>query len=122
MTQSMKDLLQQIVDTFGEAIENDEEINGADAVDQIVGIYHQVKGILSAEASGSIEENKAGRVVVFADHGITRAVAVQGFTDANAPTCVVVDYDNCEGGKEAFERELIGVTREEFNRGCLYIW
>lgn len=62
------------------------------------------------------------RVVVFADSGITRSVAVQGFTDDHAPTCVVVDYDNRTGTKEEFEREMIGMNVDDFDKQCLYIW
>ena len=51
MNSAAKELLEQIVNTFGDAIENDESIDGADAVDQIVAIYHQAKAILSADAA-----------------------------------------------------------------------
>ena len=77
----------------------------------------------SAEFPGNTaRSNDAGRIVVFADHGMTRAVAVQGFSEAIAPECVVVDYDNRQDSEEAFERELLGTTRDEFDRSAIYIW
>lgn len=123
MTQSMQDVLKLIVSTFGEAVEKDEEIDGADAVDSIVSIYRMAKAALAAEAPMmAAEEEPAARIVVFADHGITRSVAVQGFSEKDAPECVVVDYDNCEGSKAQFERELLGTTREAFDEKSLYVW
>lgn len=66
--------------------------------------------------------DKPPRVVVFADSGVTRSVAVQGFSDPDAPTCVVVDYDNRTGSKEDYELEMIGMNCADFNKQCLYIW
>lgn len=50
------DVAKRLVDVFGDAIENDEEINGADAVDQIVELYQLAKEALSAKPASSVDD------------------------------------------------------------------
>lgn len=47
-------VVNRLINTFGEAIENDEEIDGGDAVDQIVEIYHMAKDQQAIPVSGDL--------------------------------------------------------------------
>jgi hypothetical protein len=53
---STYEVARRLIDTFGDAIENDEEINGADAVDQIVELYHLAKEALNAKPVSSVDD------------------------------------------------------------------
>lgn len=49
------DVAKRLVDVFGHAIENDEEINGGDAVDEIVELYHLAKEALDSKVELPID-------------------------------------------------------------------
>lgn len=49
------DVLQRLVDTFGQAIEDDEAINGGDAVQQIVEICQAAKEVLAQKAELAVD-------------------------------------------------------------------
>lgn len=79
----------------------------------------------SADAKPKL--NEIVQVVVFASEGITHSVAVRPLPDGAVP-CIVVNYDDrkVSGDQfpepEDFEREMLGVGREEFDKSATYIW
>ena len=67
-----------------------------------------------------------GQVVVFASEGITRSVAIRDLPEGNVP-CIVVDYDDRHDdagslSPEDFERKMLGVSREQFDKTATYVW
>lgn len=149
-TLSATAVVQRLIDTFGEAIENDEEINGGDAVEQIVELYQMAKGAAGdgivgydqqacggtgavcqhgtdpTKISAAKKLDEIAQVVVFASGGITQSVAIRDLPDGDAP-CIVVDYDDRHddaGGisPEDFERKKLGIDREAFDKTATYIW
>ena len=66
------------------------------------------------------------QVVVFASEGVTRSVAIRDLPEGGAP-CIVVHYDerhssNEDISPEDFERKMLGMAREEFDKSAIYIW
>lgn len=67
------DVVKRLVDTFGPAIENDEEINGGDAVNDIVELYHFAKEALGAKVELPIDEI-CHRLLDSEEHAVESAI------------------------------------------------
>ena len=112
-------VLNNLIAIFGDDIENDEPIDGGDAVEEIVALYQQAKEVvaLAPEAPPPL-------VAVFVGEGAVRSVAIRGLPAAD---CVVVNYDDrTEVGKDAtredIERKKLGMTLLEFEKNATTIW